>query len=42
MRPSLTTFTLNGTFKIKFKFMIVLNVTITFLDLDDLYYVTYI
>lgn len=42
MRQSLTTFKLKGTFRIKFKFMAILNVSNTFHGLDDLYYVAYI
>jgi len=42
MKLSLIIFKLKSTFGIKFKFMIILNVSITFLNLDDLYYVVYI
>ena len=42
MKPSLIIFKVKDTFGVKFKFMVVLNVTTTFLGLDDLYYIAYI
>ena len=42
MRLLLITFKFKDIFKIKFKFMVILNVINTFFGLNDLYYVTYI